>query len=188
MEAIGNFFRTLVKIIVGGLAFSAVTCISVMTAGNHGDSNAQQIGAGVNGFIVFLIWVVCVFLIVKGHPIIASIGSFAFYIGAHMMKFGEDKVVSDFNSAVAGVIVLGIFAFFGLGMFKKWEQESNDREERKEHARKSGKACCPYCGRTSIQYYALGIPYEDSWDDRINDWTIGYSSDHYKCLGCGHEW
>ena len=68
-----------------------------------------------------------------------------------------------------------------LGEIKAWETESDARNERKRNAQKRGEACCPRCGSVSIQYYSLGIPYEEYGE-------IKHLSNKYHCNNCGSEW
>ena len=81
------------------------------------------------------------------------------------------------------LLITGMLIKLFLGAIDEWEDESNARNERKKNAKKRGEAYCPWCGSVSIQYYPLGIPYQDyvgSPIQRLNQ--------KYHCNNCGRQW
>lgn len=140
---------------------------------------AETGGLGMNGFLVLVTWLFFAFLIKKGHPLIPAVASLVIVAGLKISVNGYDS-----NKAEALIVPL-VFLILLLALFKWFEnieKEDEIRNERIRNNRKSGIACCPKCGSTSIQYYATGIPYMSGGK------ILYFTRNNYHCNNCDHEW
>lgn len=143
-------------------------------------------GAELNGILAFILWIVSIFFIFKVNSIASAIGSSLILIIIRIVRFGVDFSnfeISDELGRVIGIAVMCLV--FGKLFFRFLDdlaKESDAREKRIKDAKNRGEACCPWCGSVSIQYYAMGIPYEGFGD------SIERSHNKYHCNNCGREW
>lgn len=138
-------------------------------------------GVEINGFLAFLLWMVAVFAMIKTKPIIPAIVSTIVVIVVSSVKYGININWDGLEEPIGTMLLLIILWKWFSGALDNMENESNAREQRKRDANSKGEACCPWCGSTSIQYYALGIPYEH-YDE------IYRKREKHVCLHCGREW
>lgn len=184
--------RKIKNIVIGFFCFSFISVIWLSAPMSFEDG-----GANMNKFLAFGLWILSVFLIVKGKAIVATVGSivifFAIVIPNGGVKFNSNGMNWD------GLIE---FAATIIGIYVVWKliiniSESNQKYyeeigERQENARKKGLAYCPSCGSTSVQYYPLGVPYKDTEYSEVRDdlvEVVKYDNTvHYHCNNCGRQW
>lgn len=152
-----------------------------------GVAPVDDAGAGMNGFLVLGLWILCIFIMIKIKPWIAVAGSSLVVSAVAIDNHNSGMTWADFLEKIeiplGTVIIVLVLAKLIFGSVKEWEDESDAIVERKKDAKKKGKACCPWCGSVSIQYYPLGIPYQ-----RYADYPIERSNHKYHCNRCGREW
>ena len=173
-----DFFEILMKFFGRTMSFLVITFLAA--------NLSMSTGTGVNKinvFIVFFLWAFFVYLIIKGHPIISVIISFAVFIALKISEYGLDSEKTD---SLITAAVEGIFLIIAVCLFFKWLSDSSkankERNKRIRENKKEGRACCGRCGSTSIQYYSTGIPYRDY------NGIIQYSYKQYHCNNCDYEW
>lgn len=172
--------RKIKNIIVKIFCFLWITLMCIIGVAPEDDA-----GAGMNGFLVFGLWIVCVFIMVKIRPWIAALISTLVVTWAGIANSGMTwgEFLEKIEMPLGTMIIILVLAKLLFGTAKEWEDESNARVERKRNAKKRGEACCPWCGSVSIQYYPLGIPYR-----QYDDYPIERSNHKYHCNNCGREW
>lgn len=168
------------NVLIGLFCFFMVSMVWMMAA-----TDFKNDGTGMNKFLAFGLWALSVFFIIKGKAVIITIISTVGVIifQGDIFFDGLASLGDDFWSAIVSIIVVGVICF---KLMKSHDQEVEEINERKENARKSGQACCPWCGSVSIQYYPLGVPFEDYDED--GNIIIRRFNDHYHCNGCGRRW
>lgn len=177
--------RKIKNIVIGFFCFSFISVIWLSAPMNFEDG-----GANMNKFLAFGLWILSVFLIVKGKAIVATVGSIAIFFAIVIPNGGVKFNNANWDGLVE--IVVGFIGILAVGkifinMLDSHEKTYEEIGERKEDARKKGLACCPYCGSTSIQYYPLGVPYKDY--DCIRDVeVVRHYSSHYHCNNCDKSW
>ena len=132
-----------------------------------------------------LLLIVSIVILIKAEPAISVVFSTIAAIVMRIVFHGFDieKIKSFFVGLEEPLMELVFAAVFGWLIFSAWSrhcEESDEREERKREAHRRGEACCPKCGSVSIQYYPLGIPYDDCG-------RVRYFSDKYHCNDCGYR-
>lgn len=173
-----GFFEKLKKIFVGFMSFLVVSLMA-----SYSIMPKEAGGIELNGLIALLLWIVFIFLIVKGHPFISGLFSVATYIALKIFKFGIESENADALIVLFGRAAIFVFIMYLLfKWFSDSAKASEEKNKRIRENRKAGKAYCDRCGSTSLQYYSMGIPYRD-FDGRIR-----YSSQKYHCNNCGSEW
>ena len=169
-----KFIKSISKICMGLFSLPIITMMAASAIGPK-----ETGGLGMNGFLVLVAWLFLAFLIKKGHPLIPAVASLAIVTGMKLSTNGYDR-----NKAEA-LIVPFVFLLLLLALFKwfeSMEKEDEIRNERIRNNRKSGIACCPRCGSSSIQYYATGIPYMSGGK------ILYFTRNNYHCNNCEHEW
>lgn len=172
--------RKIKNIIIKLFCFWWISLICLMGVAPKDDA-----GAGMNGFLVFGLWILCIFIMIKIRPWIAALISTLVVVGVEIAN--SEITWAGFLNKIEmplGVVIMAlILGKLFLGTVKEWEDESDARAERKKNAQKRGEAYCPWCGSVSIQYYPLGIPYQE-----YEDYPIQRSNHKYHCNNCGREW
>lgn len=176
------------NVLVGIFCFSLVSA-----AWLSAPMSIEEGGANINRFLAFGLWVLSVFLIVKGKAIIATIGSTVIVVAMMIHNGGVKANFSNIDwyplwEFIAAVIVLFFVGKIIVGLFEGYQQNLNEIAERRENAKKNGQVCCPHCASVSIQYYPLGIPHKE-YDANLEREVImrdGYPI--YHCNKCGKEW
>lgn len=140
-------------------------------------------GTGINGFLAFGLWILCIFIMTKIRPWIVALVSTLIVVGIQIAnsEITWAGFIKEIEMPIGTLVMVLILGKLFLGEIKAWETESDARNERKRNAQKRGEACCPRCGSVSIQYYSLGIPYEEYGE-------IKHLSNKYHCNNCGSEW
>lgn len=145
----------------------------------------EEAGVGMNGFLAFGLWVLCIFITIKIKPwIAASISTVVVtVVGIANSEITWAGFWKSIELPLGTLLITGMLIKLFLGAIDEWEDESNARNERKKNAQKRGEAYCPWCGSVSIQYYPLGIPYQDYVDSPIQR-----LNQKYHCNNCGRQW
>ena len=171
--------RKIKNVVIGFFCFSIVS-VGWLSA----PLSFEEGGANMNKMLAFGLWILSVYLIIKGKAIIATVGTIAILLAIIIPNGGIKFNSTDWDGLEeVAVTIIGI-CIGGKILFKMFDSHQEAYEEigeRQEEARKKGLACCPYCGSTSIQYYPLGVPYEDLGEVR-------HSSSHYHCNNCDKKW
>lgn len=179
LETIQNVCRKIAGFFIAFFSILWVTMVALVATGDH---TSPINGAEINGILVFLLWSLCVYIIIKGHPLFPAITSTVALIIVYVLKFGvSDQISSLFELVFTGIAIYGVLGLLLRGAIKERIQESEDTKKRIGYAEENGIAHCPYCGSPSIDYFPLGIPIEDGED-------IIRSSNTYHCKRCGREW
>lgn len=118
---------------------------------------------------------------------VPSIGSAVILVAVRIAKFGVGisyaEAMNKLEGPIMGATLFLVFGKLLLGTLKEVDDEAQARQIRKKNAKIRGEACCPWCGSTSIQYYALGIPYQE-----YSDSPIRRLNKKYHCNNCGRQW
>jgi hypothetical protein len=163
---------------IGFMCVLWVTAIWLIATMDYSDSG----GAELNGFLAFILWIVSICLIVKVNALVSAVGSTVIVFIIRIARFGVDVgKLEAFEEAIGALVVCWVLVKLFFSFFDKAIEESEAKERRKKNAKDRGEACCPRCGSVSIQYYALGIPYD-------YDGLIRHKHDKYHCNSCGYEW
>lgn len=163
---------------IGFMCVLWVTGVWLIAAMDHSEFG----GAELNGFLAFLLWIVSICLIVKVNAIMSAVGSTVILFIIRMVRFGADiGRLEELEQPISILLVCLVLGKLFFSSLDKAEKESESKRKRIKDAEARGEACCPWCGSVSIQYYALGIPYEE-YD------SIRHKYAQYHCNSCGREW
>lgn len=173
-----KMLRKLKNGFIGFMCILWVTDVWIISIMDHSEFG----GAELNGFLAFVLWIVSIYLIVKVNAIMSAVGSTVILFIIRAVRFGVDvRKLEGLGQPIAVLVVCWVL---GKLLFSSWDkaaEESEAKQRRIKNAKDRGEACCPWCGSVSIQYYALGIPYEDYG-------SIRHSNYNYHCNSCGREW
>lgn len=149
------------NVIIKVLCFLWITMIS-LTAAVPKDGG----GIGINGFLAFGLWILCIFIMTKIRPWIVALVSTLIVVGIQIAN--NEITWAEFIKEMGTPIGVLVIILIILKLLDAWEAEAVVRSERIRNAQKRGEAHCPKCGSTSIQYYP--------------------TNQEYHCNFCGHEW
>lgn len=163
---------------IGFMCVLWVTEVWLISTMSHSDLG----GTELNGFLAFILWIVSIYLIMRGKAITSAVGSTVILFIIRIAKFGVDT--GALEKLKEPIVILGACLVLGKlfwGAIKNAEDEAEAKRKRKKNAKDRGEVCCSRCGSVSVQYYALGIPYKG--------YASTYRSNkHYHCNNCGREW
>lgn len=184
--------RKIKNVVIGFFCFLIVS-VSWLSA----PLGFEEGGANMNKMLAFGLWILSVYLIIKGKAIIATVGTIAILLAIIIPNGGIKFNSASMEWEGLWEIVATIFGIFIVGKFiADWfdssRKASEEIGERQENARKKGMAYCPECGSTSIQYYPLGVPYKDTEYNEFRDEVVEVvkydDTVHYHCNNCGRQW
>lgn len=212
-DRIREFVNMLGNLFINFMCFLWITA-TVLLCGMKNDEVAG--GAGLNGFLAFILWLICIYILIKGHWKISTVSITVIYLLLILYKKYGFILKADPEDAAEA---LGILLGFGLmaitilymivSYIKNHIEETGKIEKRKKSARKRGEKCCPRCGYPLMWVPAQRVPTDEFNDYEEGRWENDYSADehhptsvwvtdrhhdriwrdipgHHECTNCGY--
>lgn len=162
--------------------FMIVTCVALFLS-----EDIARGGAGMNGFVAFFIWVICMVILFKVSPMIAVLIPFVVYLVATgMSESSSDAWIGTCFFLIAAVVIV------------LYIKHRNKIDNSVDEGRKSGHIVCPKCGNYQcVIFIPPHVEVNDENDYYYDPYTgerMYYKkgknvnvSGHYKCWDCGNE-
>lgn len=178
-----KLFNKLVSAFIYMMSFMWILTFALLLAQSKSDVHFK--GCGMNGFLAFGLWVVFMFIMISGHPIVADVLSVAVYAFLYVKSFGVDGPVLDAIAVLIMGYILWKMFFSFIENFGKEDEggkgggstdvgnhwQSGDDEEWADEQRHRGTpvagGSCPHLRQLDSGYY--------------KGWAC------YKCDVCGRE-
>lgn len=160
------FFNKIYNAFIGLMCFLMMTAVVLMGTLPSNDGTSL-----FSGFLAFALWIIFLFVLIKGHPVLSAVLSVVIIIGLKVYKSGFDSVFTeDIKQGVAWILVLGFFYLLIKG--------THASDVAYSEKLKSG--VCPRCGGKLVFVPESHIVTGYDTVDKGGHWEYDYSDSQTK--------